>query len=502
MSISIQFEIINLDYKIQYFYQLFNVYIGFSSNDILFLDMNTKKLIVPVFHKTMVQDKPYISGYNDKIILQYFKENNSCYDILDLNGKKLTNTPIKYKNNYLIQFNQMLYSLLICKNILYIIDPNDKIICVIHLNFIVIWNSNPIIYNDSTYDHIMLLVKTSNNLYAIVDIINNATNVTNEFSIDNDIYYEQITIGFNNGLEIYMPSSKNLLIAKIENLNYIQSISNKFINGNFINTTLIKNFKNLKTFSEILDDLKGNVKLPIHTIDPFQWLKNNPVSKEIENTNKNTNINTNINTIKNTNTSNSVNLICDKSNYMDFINYIIDEFDTEFDAIFFYSDINKNLYNIVYTNIITDTYLLEEFSESINLDNSSKNVTDYLFTTHSIVLSDNSLSKRYFPMSLYNQIIIDKNKDNMVVIPNKFTTLNFIHKTIDLFIKLDIVTLKLDFALSPYYKISADIIKNLGIDYFQTVKEYLLKDPELQSNLYLLWDTLINPRFNTSTIST
>ena len=83
-----------------------------------------------------------------------------------------------------------------------------------------------------------------------------------------------------------------------------------------------------------------------------------------------------------------------------------------------------------------------------------------------------------------------------------FCRLYFINKTIDLFIKLDIVTLKLDFALSPYYKISADIIKNLGIDYFQTMKQYLLVDPELVSNLYLLWNTLINPIFNTSNIGT
>ena len=48
---------------------------------------------------------------------------------------------------------------------------------------------------------------------------------------------------------------------------------------------------------------------------------------------------------------------------------------------------------------------LENVTETIV---SSVNVENYLFTTHTIVISDNSLSKRYFPSFQYKKVILDK----------------------------------------------------------------------------------------------
>ena len=108
---------------------------------------------------------------------------------------------------------------------------------------------------------------------------------------------------------------------------------------------------------------------------------------------------------------------------MDFLEFIINNIDNNFDTMYFYA---SNKYTIVYSNIISATYIPEAFSEVIILDISSDGVTDYLFTTHSIVLSDNSLSKRYFPISLYQKKILD-NDIYFKNIPNDITKSSFIN---------------------------------------------------------------------------
>jgi hypothetical protein len=496
MSISIQFEIIYLNTitdKIDYLYKLYNIYIAFSQNYIIFVDNDTKKVIYEFYHKITDIARPNLCPYNDKIIFQFIQPNQSYYDIFNLQGKKLTNTSIKDNDNYLITFNQILYSISICKNILYIYEPNHKLKCIIRLNFDIIWNSNPINYNDGTNDHIIILTKNISNSYKIIDITNKKTNVSDEFIIENNILYDQITIGYNDGIEIYMPYNlKNFIIGKVENINSIYSFTNEFINGNFKDVSLTRKFKNLNTFSDMLNDLKGNNKLPSYHIDTLQWIENNSKTIQIQSMHKNEikNIENNINTEPGV-------YYCISSNYMEFLDFIINKYDTEFITMYFYT---TNKYNIIYSNILSEKNIIEGYSQIINLDYSSSSVENYLFTTHTIVLSDNSCSKRYFPISLYNKLILDKDI-YFKNIPNTITKTNFINKIINLFTKLDIITLKLDFSLSPYYKISSDNIKKLGIEYFTTVKDYLMKDIELQSNLYILWDTIINPIFNTNPIS-
>jgi hypothetical protein len=239
----------------------------------------------------------------------------------------------------------------------------------------------------------------------------------------------------------------------------------------------------------MLNDLKGNNKLPSYHIDTLQWIENNSKTIQIQSMHKNEikNIENNINTEPGV-------YYCISSNYMEFLDFIINKYDTEFITMYFYT---TNKYNIIYSNILSEKNIIEGYSQIINLDYSSSSVENYLFTTHTIVISDNSLSKRYFPSFQYKKVILDKDV-YFKNIPNNITDINFIKKVIELFIKLDIITLKLDFALSPYYKISRNIITNLGIDYFTTLRDYLIKDIELQTNLYILWDTLINPIFNTS----
>ena len=273
MSVLINFDIIelrNTNIKIDYLYKLHNYYIAFSKNLIVFINLINKKIVNKFNYE--INGRPYISPYNDKIILQYLNESNSYYDILNLHGKKLTNTSIKCKNNFfLISFKDILYTLTFLKNILYIFDPNDKIKIMIKLNFSIIWYSNPINYIVNNLEHIVILVKTNNNLYVILDIIDNITQITNEFTIDHNIINEQITIGFNNGLEMYMPSLEQIIIGKLPNLNFIHFISYQCINGNFINVKLVKNFKQTNSHSEILD----NLELKTYHIDPFKWKENN-----------------------------------------------------------------------------------------------------------------------------------------------------------------------------------------------------------------------------------
>jgi hypothetical protein len=494
MSISIQFEIINFNTtmnKIDYLFKLHNIYVAFSQKYLLFIDLQTKRVVFEFLYTIREIDKPNLCPYNDKIIIQCIHPNQSYYDIFSLQGKKLTNTPIKDNDNYIITFNQILYSLFICKNILYIIEPNQKIKCKIQLDFNINWYSNPIHFNDGTNEHILILIKNTNNLYQIIDITNDKTNISDQFTIDHNILYEQITIGYNERLEIYMPYNSNkFIIGRIENLNYINSFKNQFLNGNFKNALLIRNFKNLKTFSDMLNDLKGHNKINLYTINPVEWIENNPNSGELDPISIKSNQIENI--IKNT--SNNFIYICISTNYMDFIDFIINNINTEFTTMYFYT---TNKYNIVYSNILSENNIIEGFSEIINLDYSSDNVENYLFTTHTIVISDNSLSKRYFPLFLYKKLILDKDV-YFKNIPNNITNVNFINKVIELFTKLDIITLKLEFALQPYYKISSNKIKSLGSEYFTTLRDYLIKDIELQTNLYILWDTLINPIFNTS----
>jgi len=497
MSISIHFEIINLYNQVDYMFKLYDYYIAFTDQYISFIDISLKSVIYTSYFEMM--GKPYIFQYNGKILIQWFNKLNSVYNILTLDGKKLTNLPINCKSNYLVVYNDILYSLSVINSVIYIIDPNDVVKCVIHLDFQIKWFSNPVTYTDNQVGHILIVVRNSHDLYLIIDITHNTTYISNEFSIDHNIIHDKLTIGYNNCLEIYMPSDENIILGKIENLNYIHSITNQFINGQFIDAQLIKSFKRSDNFSQILDDLKGNTKPPLYRININNWKINYP-SIENDNIHKsicNKIVTSDISNISDNTKVTSLNLECISSNYIDFIQFIIDNYNTNFIDIQLY---DNKYYNVIYSNIYNETYVLETFCETLDLTRYSELFDNYFFTTYSLTLSDNSLSKRYFPLSLYHNTILEKDT-YFIFTPNKFTTFRVINKISELFIKLDIINIKLDFAVSPFCKISRARINNLGITYFENIRDYLRLDDELQTKLYLILNTLLNPTFNSTTPS-
>ena len=229
MNISIHFEIINLDIQFDYVFKLHDYYIAFSQNHISFLDNNLKSVLCTCYFD--FSGKPHISPYNDKLIIQYLNGLHSAYEIFNLDGKKLTNTPIICKSNYIILYNNVLCTLSLLNSVIYIYDPNDVIKCVIKLDVEIKWFSNPVIYNDSDSQHIIILIRNINNLYFIIDITSNHTHISNEFIIDHTIIDNKITIGYNNGLEIYITSLKHIILGKIERISYIKSIKNHLINS-------------------------------------------------------------------------------------------------------------------------------------------------------------------------------------------------------------------------------------------------------------------------------
>jgi len=500
MNISIHFEIINLDIQFDYVFKLHNYYIAFSQNHISFIDNNLKLVMCTCYFVFL--GKPYISPYNDKLIIQYLNGLHSVYDIFNLDGKKLTNTPINCKSNYIILYNNVLCSLSLINNGIYIYDHNDVIKCVIKLDVEINWFSNPIIYNHNDTQHIVILLRNSNNLYLIIDINNNITHISNEFIIDHNITDDKITIGYNNGLEIYICSVENIILGKIEDINYIKSINNQLINGGFIDVQLIKKFKRSDIFSQILDDLKGNIKAQVYSININNWETSYP-PRETFNIYKSI-----INKTLNNDgivepTEPSLELECVSTNYMDFIKFIIDNYNTDFINMYLY---NSKYYNIIYSNILSETYVLEIFTEKVDLTTYSKLFDNYFFTTYSLSLSDNSLTKRYFPLYLYKKTILEKG-EYFYYIPNKFTTFSLIDKIIQFFTKIDIINIKLDFSLLPFYKISKNHIHSIGIDYFTNLwsemnKDYIRLDIDIQSNLNVILNTILNPTFNSNSLET
>ena len=67
MNISIHFEIINLDIQFNYVFKLHNYYIAFSENQISFIDNKLKSVICTCNFDFL--GKPFISPYNDKLII-------------------------------------------------------------------------------------------------------------------------------------------------------------------------------------------------------------------------------------------------------------------------------------------------------------------------------------------------------------------------------------------------------------------------------------------------
>ena len=490
MSVFKNVQRIELD--INYLFYLYDYYIGFSDKQIIFINKSLDKIATKC--NIDILGKPYLCPYNEKMIIQYFNLSNSKYDIFKLNGVKLTITPQDHNNNYLILYNNILINISIFDNKIRLLDSNNIVKILIDLEFKIIWTSNPISYIVNEISHIIILVKSNKYCYFIIDITDNITSISRDININYDIDYERITIGYNNTLEVYMPHNKYILYAIISP-EYLNSytINNK-VYSKIENQLLIKTFKSSNNFSIILDDLKGEKKNNFfYTIDINSWqqlyldsshnfsLKNRGISDLLKNEP--------ISELQ----------YCKSDNYNDYITFIINNWDNLMNLnnyIYFYSSLDDAEYfNFAYS----DNNLIERLRQTINLvDNSNTDElkdSNYFLSTYTLTITDNNLKKRYYPISEYLKPLLDKSI-YYITIPNNLTKPKLLNKIIDLLIKLNIISFKLNFSIIPFTKVSSEHIKLLGKEYFINIQKYINIDIDLKLNVYLIWNTLINPIFN------
>jgi hypothetical protein len=127
---------------------------------------------------------------------------------------------------------------------------------------------------------------------------------------------------------------------------------------------------------------------------------------------------------------------------------------------------------------------------------------EYYFTEYKGYCQDGSIQYRYFPVRIdaINPPVVLPDIGTEYVDYSESINKTIVDNIVALFTKLDIITQIMNFTRNPFYKIRTDTLTNLGLNYFQQIKEHLDYDKSLIDYMFLYWTTLLKPTFISSDI--
>jgi hypothetical protein len=334
--------------------------------------------------------------------------------------------------------------------------------------------------------------------------------LSTNFLIDYSEKNTQITIGyFNNKVDIFLPKSNGgVYLLNPKNIRFTEIGSVLVKKTKEINTRLYKTFKRTDDFTEILKDLKG-VKSIVYDINIENWIKlNKSIIKDggynvIENTFalENT-LERKLPISRQLTQGNS----CKSDNYYDYLLFIIDYLSNSnnYEYIYLYRNVD---YPVNYVYEITPTYRIYAYLRNVNMFDISGIYGDaitgeYYFTEYKGYCQDGSIQYRYFPVRIdaINPPVVLPDIGTEYVDYSESINKTIVDNIVALFTKLDIITQIMNFTRNPFYKIRTDTLTNLGLNYFQQIKEHLDYDKSLIDYMFLYWTTLLKPTFISSDI--